>query len=318
MESTRSLRCGSWVNMIFAVAVTAVGSGGSPIRIAVKPLAWRQHRPVVIHRQRDQQQWESSNWSGYAVTGANGSVTDAKASWKVPQAVCPTNTANGSGGYASFWVGIDGWSSNTVEQIGTDSDCVSLSGAPYTPTYYAWFEFYPQNSYYLEFGNGQCKSMPSSSTCMIPGDVISAEVKYSGTASGGHGAHGGGPEFTVTITDVTQGWTYSTSSVVSGAKQTSAEWIAETPCCQKGGQFLPLADFGTADYGADFTSVQSTSYATVSSITGPIGSFGNNVQESTMVSDSSCSGAACPVMAQPSGLSADGSSFSVAWMNAGP
>ena len=317
MESRRSLRIGFLVKTILAVAVTVVSSGGSPMRVTVKPLASR-HRPVMIHRQRDQQQWESSNWSGYAVTGANGSVTDAKASWKVPQVVCPTNTTNGSGGYAAFWVGIDGWSSNTVEQIGTDSDCVSLNGAPYTPTYSAWFEFYPQKSNYLEFGNGQCKT-PNSSTCVIPGDVISAEVKYSGTGSGGPGrGRGSGPEFTVTITDVTQGWTYSTSSVVSGAKQSSAEWIAETPCCQRGGQFLPLADFGTANYGADLTSVQSTSYATVSSITGPIGSFGNNVQESIMVSESCAGTPGCTVMAQPSSLSSDGSSFSVAWMNAGP
>ena len=179
------------------------------------------------------------------------------------------------------------------------------------------FEFYPQNSYFLEFGNGECRT-PNSATCVIPGEVISAEVKYSGTASGGHGGRGGGPEFTVTITDVTQGWTYSTSSEVSGAKQTSAEWIAETPCCQKGNKVYPLADFGTADYGADFTSVMSTSSATVSSITAPIGSFGNSVQESTMVVESCAETPGCTVMAQPSGLSPDGSSFSVAWMNAGP
>ena len=314
MKSRLSLRAGSWIKTSFAVAAAAVCSGGSSMRVTVRTLASRQHRPAMIHRQRDQQQWESSNWSGYAVTGTNGSVTDAKASWKVPQAVCPANTSNGSGGYSAFWVGIDGWSSSTVEQIGTDSDCVSLSGAPYTPTYYAWFEFYPQNSYYLEFGNGQCKSMPNSATCVSPGDAISAEVKYSGTATGRRG----GPTFTVIITDMTQGWTFSTTSVVSRAQQSSAEWIAETPCCQRNGQFLPLADFGAANYGANFTSVPGTSYATVSSIAGPIGSFGNNIQESTMVVESCAGSPSCTVMAQPSALSPDGSSFSVAWMNAGP
>jgi len=310
--------------MIFAVvgmavcSATLIWSAGSPALVAAKPIALRGHGPAVIHRQRDQQQFESSNWSGYAVTGANGSVSDVKASWKVPLVACPTNTINGSGGYAAFWVGIDGWSSNTVEQIGTDSDCVSLSGAPYTPTYYAWFEFYPQNSYYLEFNNGQCKSMPNSATCISPGDAISAEVKYSGTASGGRNRRGGGPEFTVTITDVTQGWMFNTTSTVSSAKQSSAEWIAETPCCQRNRQFLPLADFGTADFGADFTNVVSTASATVSQTTGPIGAFGNNIQESTMVLESCAGNPNCTVMAQPSALSPDGSSFSVAWMNAGP
>jgi hypothetical protein len=145
MEPRQSLGIVCWSKMIFAMAgmfacsVALICSAGSPARVAAKPIALYRHGPVVIHRQRDQQQWESTNWSGYAVTGPNGSVTDVKASWKVPLVTCPTNTANGSGGYAAFWVGIDGWSSSTVEQIGTDSDCVSLSGAPYTPTYYAWF-----------------------------------------------------------------------------------------------------------------------------------------------------------------------------------
>ena len=40
--------------------------------------------------------------------------------------------------YSSFWVGIDGYSSSSVEQLGTDSDC-----AGNTPDYYAWWEMYP-------------------------------------------------------------------------------------------------------------------------------------------------------------------------------
>ena len=46
------------------------------------------------------------------------------------------------------------------------------------------------------------------------GDVISAEVSYSGG------------KFTVKITDVTTGKTFSTSSKVKG-QRSSAEWIAE-------------------------------------------------------------------------------------------
>lgn len=41
--------------------------------------------------------------------------------------------------YSAFWVGLDGYSSKTVEQIGTEADC---KGA--TPSYYAWYEFYPK------------------------------------------------------------------------------------------------------------------------------------------------------------------------------
>jgi hypothetical protein len=67
-----------------------------------------------------------------AVTGSKASVTDVTGSWTVPAVDCtsPNGTPNG---YSSFWVGIDGYGSNTVEQIGTDSDCVSLLGAQKTP-----------------------------------------------------------------------------------------------------------------------------------------------------------------------------------------
>jgi Peptidase A4 family len=64
--------------------------------------------------------------------------------------------------YASFWVGIDGYSTGTVEQIGTDSDCSNGS-----PSYYAWYEFYPKYPYIIPI---QIKV----------GDIISAEVSYSG------------------------------------------------------------------------------------------------------------------------------------------
>lgn len=75
---------------------------------------------------------ESNNWSGYAVTGA--SFTQARGSWTVPAVDC-TAVPDSS---ASFWVGIDGWDNDTVEQTGTDSDC---NGE--TPVYYAWYEFVP-------------------------------------------------------------------------------------------------------------------------------------------------------------------------------
>jgi hypothetical protein len=132
--------------------------------------------------------------------------------------------------------------------------------------------------------------------------MIIASVKYTGLAT--NGRRGTGPQFTVSITDVTQGETYNTSSVVPSALQTSAEWIAEAPCCERNGSILPLADFGTALF--------SNGLATVSNTTGSIGSFGANVQSLTMVGEA----APATIKAQPSALS--GGNFSVAWMNPGP
>jgi hypothetical protein len=269
----------------------------------------RHHLPIQIHRRRDQTVSESYNWSGYAVTGATGSVTDVKSSWVVPSVASTCGST--PDGYAAFWTGIDGWTSSTVEQIGTDSDCVNLAGTKTgTPTYYAWFEFYPQDAYLVgEYSSsGACKS-----DCVEPGDIISAEVKYSGTAATGFRRRGA-LLFTVTIADQTQGWSFTTSSTVPGAKQSSAEWIAEAPYgCDTSSGFCNLSDFGTVDFGDYLTSVANTSYATVSGVTGPIGSFGSSIQEAVMVSDSGAE-----TMAQPSPLEGSGTSFSDVWYSQGP
>jgi hypothetical protein len=248
----------------------------------------RRHGPIRIHRRREDQAYESYNWSGYAVTGSSGAVTDAKGSWNVPTATC----AGTPTGYSSFWVGIDGFSSGSVEQTGTDSDCVSLTGKSGTPTYYAWFEFYPNPSYVIEFSRG-----------VQPGDLMTAEVKYAGQASG-FGRRGSGAQFTVTIMDVTKGETYTTTSTAPSANESSAEWIAEAPCCGRRGSTLPLADFGLVQF--------SSGAATVGGSTEAIASFGTNVQEITMVDQS----APTVVKAQPSSVS--GGAFSVAWENQGP
>jgi hypothetical protein len=216
---------------------------------------------------------DSTNWSGYAVTGT--AFTKALGSWTVPTADC-TKTPNT---YAAFWVGIDGWTSDSVEQTGTDSDC---DGS--TPSYYAWYEFYPNPSYLV------------SSVTVAPGDEMSASVTYSGS------------EFTIKITNETTGKSYSKSAKVSSAKRTSAEWIAEAPCCTNAGGILPLTDFGTVDFGEDHTDVSDTNDATDSSVSGVISAFGTDVYESIMVNGTSGKDESVP-----SKLSSDGSSFTAKW-----
>src|SRR3989442_12102974 len=165
--------------------------------------------------------FQSTNWSGYAVTGASGSVSDAKGSWTVPaiQGTCP-----GTNQYSSFWVSIDGFNYRTVEPTGTDSDC--QNGAT---TYYAWFEFFPHPLFLI---NG---------LTITPGDHMTAEVISSGRS------------FTVTITDPNPGASFSTSAKVHSAQRSSAEWIAEAP--SSSGGVLPLADFGTVSFSADTATV---------------------------------------------------------------
>src|SRR5215469_11261542 len=68
----------------------------------------RHHPPAIIH-ERHGHMVTSTNWSGYALTGSRGSVTDVKGSWIVPAVNCSQTPS----AYSSLWVGIDGYSSNT-------------------------------------------------------------------------------------------------------------------------------------------------------------------------------------------------------------
>ncbi len=152
---------------------------------------------------------QSTNWSGYAAD--SGTYTSVSAKWTEPTVTC-SKTA-----YSSFWVGLDGYNSSTVEQTGTDSDC---NGS--TPTYYAWYEMYPAYPVNL-------------SKTVRPGDAMSASV----TAGSSH-------SFTLVISDSTQNWTFQVKKTLTSAKQSSAEVIAEAPSSSSG--VLPLADFGTVHF----------------------------------------------------------------------
>jgi hypothetical protein len=226
--------------------------------------------------------WHSTNWSGYAVTGSSGSVTYVQGSWIVPAVTGSRFTT----AYSSFWVGIDGFSSSTVEQIGTDSDIQRGR-----PVYYAWYEFYPLQA-----------MQTISGFTVKPGNTIKASVTYTSSA------------FTLYIEDVSTGQSFSITESVASLGYTpamsSAEWIAEAPSSYFG--VLPLANFGTVNFGYDSTAVTGTCYATVSGVLGSIGSFGTAVQQITMVSRRGS------IKALPSSLSSDGTSFSVKWKSAGP
>jgi hypothetical protein len=241
----------------------------SPLTAAV--ISPRQHGPMRFHGVRPDGTVESDSWSGYAVTGSK--FTQAKGSWTVPTVNC-NKTPNA---YASFSVGIDGFSSATVEQTGTDSDCNGNS-----PSYYAWYVF-------------ASNFAVITSLSISPGNQMSAQVIYSGS------------KFTITITNESTGKSYSKNGKVTGAKRSSAEWIAEAPCCTIGGGALPLADFGKVSFGADYTGVSDTNDATDTSISGPISDFGSRVKKITMVNGKGKDEAV------PSALTSDGTSFKVNW-----
>ena len=118
------------------------------------------------------------------------------------------------------------------------------------------------------------------SNTVRPGDSITAEVKVSGNG-----------KFTLTISDSTQGWSYSTNQSSRKAKLGSAEWIAEAPSSRSG--VLPLTNFGSVSF-------------TNCTANGVSISSNPNPDAITMASGST-------TKAVPSGLGGGGSSFSVTW-----
>jgi Peptidase A4 family len=154
----------------------------------------------------------SSNWSGYSAI--NGRYTSVSANWTQPTASCTSQTT-----YSSFWVGLDGDGSNTVEQTGTSADC---SGG--RPSYYAWYEMYPKYPVNL-------------SIAVRPGDSMSGSVTTSGNG-----------RFTLTITNNTTHASYQTTQMLKRAQLRSAEVIAEAPSSSSG--VLPLTNFGTANFSS--------------------------------------------------------------------
>jgi hypothetical protein len=151
----------------------------------------------------------SSNWAGYAATGSR--FTSVSASWTQPAVSCGSATT-----YSSFWVGLDGDGSNSVEQTGTEADC---SGG--RAVYSSWYEMYP--AYPVNYSN-----------TVSPGDHFTATVSTNGSGS-----------FTLTLSDTTRGWTKTTTKSSSSASLYSAEVIAEAPSSSS---VLPLANFGTASF----------------------------------------------------------------------
>ena len=168
--------------------------------------------PQASHGMTRNQTTTSTNWSGYAA--ASGTYTSVSSSWTEPAGKCSSGQQ-----YSSFWVGLDGYNSSTVEQTGSEVDC---SGS--TPQYYSWYEMYP--AYPVNFSNR-----------VRPGDHFTGSVTYAGSN-----------KFTLKLSDTTQGWSHTVSKTLSGAARSSAEVIAEAPCCTSSGGILPLADFGTVNF----------------------------------------------------------------------
>lgn len=210
-----------------AAAVTPRGSGAvsapSPLAVGLPAGA---NRPMAVCYPEPGQPCATTtpNWSGYVATPVDGTFSAVSATWTVTKARCPQPN-----GWTLFWVGLDGWNSDTVEQGGTYAQCVGG-----TPTYEAWWEMYDDN-----------EITPVAFTPpIVPGDTIDASVVYDpDTAS-----------YTISVADVTTGQAFSVDEQCGGTSEpcenSSAEWVVEAPGYGTSPGYYPLARFAPVTFSS--------------------------------------------------------------------
>ncbi len=214
----------------------------------------------------------SLDWAGYAATGTT--FTSVAGSWTQPGATCSTKASQ-----SAFWVGIDGYASSdpTVQQIGTDTDCVKVKGKKgLVPLYYAWYQMYP----------GALAVLSTASFPVAPGDVLTATVSLTGST------------YVLAISDLSK-WSFSTNQTpATPPLNSSAEWIAEAPtsCVKSRCKVVPLTDFSSIRFTG----------ATANGL--PISSLSNVQIDMTTKGGKS-------VLAQTSALGGGGNNFAVTWLN---
>lgn len=209
---------------------------------------------------------ESSNWSGYADTGST--FRSVSGDWTVPTVSCSGATA-----YSAQWVGIDGYSSDTVEQDGTSANCAGGSAS-----YSAWYEMYGDT----KVDGGDEVELSPSSYPVAAGNALTASVSVSSSS------------WTLDLSDTTKGWNFSTTVSFTGAAESSAEWVVERPevCEGSSCSLTTLANFGTVSF--------MSAAASTATLTGNIASY--TATDIEMVNGST-------VIAQPGALTNSGAGF---------
>lgn len=213
MRLTQSSRS-EGVEMTFRMFLAAVLVAGCAVAFpAASPVGAAE--PEVVQLPRFGTAQSSVNWAGYVATGPENTFTSISVSWVEPAVACDSSGR----AFASFWVGLDGFANDTVEQIGTDSDC--YKGQSY---YYAWWEMFPKFPRLIK-------------NRVTPGDQLNASV----TAVGGD-------TYQLTMSDTQRGWTHTFTTTLRHTERTSAEVILESSCCNERHEEFKLAPFGTVQF----------------------------------------------------------------------
>jgi hypothetical protein len=153
--------------------------------------------------------FESTNWSGYAVTSSSDAISHATSTFIVPKLAPPPS------GYASTWLGIGGFSSRDLIQAG-------ISEQSNSPHYFAWWETLPDPAVMIK------------NKSVSHGDKVTVTIAQSSSK-----------EWKISVTDAGH-WSFS-KTVSYNSSRSSAEWILEAPTV--GGKQTKLPGLSKVNFG---------------------------------------------------------------------
>jgi hypothetical protein len=160
--------------------------------------------------------FESTNWSGYAVSSSDDAISRATSTFVVPKLSPPPS------GYASTWVGVGGLPGHS------DLIQAGISEQSATPHYFAWWETLPKSA------------VPINNKSVSPGDKVTVTVAQTSSK-----------KWKISLTDSGH-WSFS-KTVSYSSSRSSAEWILEAPTV--GGTQTKLPGLSTAMFGPTSTYV---------------------------------------------------------------
>lgn len=272
MRVSRAVTCAT--ASLLAAGILALPAGGRPAAHPTAhhggyagPARQRETRSTG----RSTAQFTSRNWDGY-ITYASDEGTDfnaVKATWVQPAVTCEQPKA-----WTVFWVGLDGWWNNTVEQGGSSAQCIAG-----TPQYTLWWEMFPTNAI-------------QTMNVISAGDTITASVTYDPVST----------DFVIKVRDVTSGRGFTRHEQCASnisCDRSSADVIAEDVGHFGGGTFFPLADYGTMSFTA----------SRITDTAGTSGSFTRKAWLNAAVTES----AGGTTYATVSPLTDHGRAFSATW-----
>ena len=105
------------------------GAAHAPNKLVVAPNGTPSRGP--------HNEFTSNNWSGYALTA--GGYTSASFSWTVPTVTFASYPSNPGFESSSSWVGVGGFATGDLIQLGTEQYITSAGSTIYRP----WYELLP-------------------------------------------------------------------------------------------------------------------------------------------------------------------------------